>query len=178
MTMQQPMPRRQILGGPRWQDWTDLGLAIWLFISPWVLGFAITRLPVGPGPTPAGGEATLPGGALANASWNAWVLGVIVFVVAISAIARPQAWQSWVNMLLGIWIFIAPWVLGFATQQTQNAAWDHWVVGFLVFIVSLSNLWIFRRATVADTASTAPLSGDLPPRTEPSRAADKPRFPR
>ena len=47
------------------------------------------------------------------AAWNAWVLGVIVFLVAISAIGRMDFWQEYMNIVLSIWIFIAPWVLGF-----------------------------------------------------------------
>ena len=53
-------------------------------------------------------------GAAHAAAWNAWVLGVIVFLVAISAISRMDFWQEYVNIVLSIWIFIAPWVLGFA----------------------------------------------------------------
>ena len=42
----------------RWQDWAILFLAVWLFISPWVLQF-------GTGPIVA----------VSHAAWNAWVLG-------------------------------------------------------------------------------------------------------
>jgi hypothetical protein len=45
-------------------------------------------------------------------------------------------WQEWVNLALGVWIFIAPWVLGFATGGYVAAAWDHWIIGALVFIFS------------------------------------------
>lgn len=109
-----------------WQDWANLVLAIWLFISPWVLNFGAGGANAG-----AGGSAT----PAADASWNAWVLGVIVFLVALSAIGRMQLWQEWINLVLGIWVFIAPWVLGFA--GLGNAAWDHWIVGALVFLISV-----------------------------------------
>jgi hypothetical protein len=38
---------------------------------------------------------------------------VIVLLVAISAIGRMDFWQEYMNIVLSIWIFIAPWVLGF-----------------------------------------------------------------
>jgi len=108
----------------RWEDWINALLAIWFFLSPWILQF--------------GGRAdtSMLSGVAGKASWNAWVLGVIVFLVAVSAIGRMNLWQEWVNLLLGIWIFIAPWVLNFATGAYQAAAWDHWIIGALVFIFS------------------------------------------
>ena len=47
-------------------------------------------------------------------------------------------WQERASVVLAIWIFIAPWVLGF-THLTV-ASWDHWIVGVLVFLISLSVL--------------------------------------
>jgi len=71
-----------------------------------------------------------------TAAWNAWILAVVVFAIAISAVGRLSLRQEWANLVLGIWIFIAPWVLGFAALG--SAAWDHWIVGALIFLVSLS----------------------------------------
>ena len=136
----------------RWQDWCNLILAIWLFISPWVLQFGSGAQPAAQG---TGGGAIA---ATSNAAWNAWVLGVIVFLVALSAIGRMEFWQEWINLLLGIWIFIAPWVLGFV--NLANASWDHWVVGALIFLISISNLTAARRQpTTMDTV----YAGDKPP---------------
>jgi len=103
----------------RWPDGANLILAAWLFISPWVLQFAYTGA--------SGGSV---------AAWDAWVLGVVVFVVALSAMGQRFAkGQEWLNLALGVWIFIAPWVLAFAGGNSP-AAWDHWIVGVLVFLVS------------------------------------------
>jgi hypothetical protein len=115
----------------RWQDWALLVLAVWLFISPWVLGFAAGATAAGTG-TLAAGNATY------AAAWNAWIFGVVTAVVALWAMAQFAAWQEWVSVLIGIWLFVAPWVLRFS--GVQNPAWDHWIVGALVFIVSLSAL--------------------------------------
>jgi hypothetical protein len=128
-----------------WQDWANAIIAVWFFISPWVLHFGAGA--------PAADNGATPGvlGAVHTAAWNAWVLSVIVFLVAISAISRMDFWQEYVNIVLSIWIFIAPWVLGFA--MLSGAAWDHWVVGVLIFLFSISVLSRARHArTVTATA--------------------------
>jgi SPW repeat-containing protein len=127
-----------------WQDWANLVLAVWLFISPWVINF---------GGNPAAGAGATPGpvnDVASNASWNAWILGIIVFLVAVSAISRLQAWQEWINLLLGIWVFIAPWALGFT--GLAGAAWDHWIVGALFFILAVWDLQTVRNAPAVSTA--------------------------
>src|SRR5215212_7578076 len=129
-----------------WQDWVNAILAVWLFISPWILQF-------GSDATGAAGDAASGGaaGAAHTAAWNAWALGVIVFLVAISAISRMDFWQEYVNVVLSIWIFIAPWVLGFA--MLSGAASDHWVVGVLIFLFSISVLSRARQARTVTTTS-------------------------
>jgi hypothetical protein len=142
----------------RWQDWANLVLAIWLFVSPWVLQF-------GSGVSTAQPSAGAPGGPVAivgNAAWDAWVLGVIVFLVALSALGRMELWQEWLNLLLGAWIFAAPWALGFAGGNLAAAAWDHWIVGALVFILSIWNLSVAR-----STPATMAHAGDKPPTRTP-----------
>jgi hypothetical protein len=134
-----------------WQDWANAILAIWLFISPWVLQY-------GSGHSTAAGDAATGGllGAVQAAAWNAWVLGVIIFLVAISAISRMDFWQEYVNTVLSIWVFIAPWVLGFA--MLSGAAWSHWVVGVLVFLLSISVLSRARTARMVTTTADRPVT--------------------
>jgi hypothetical protein len=148
-----------------WQDWANLVLAIWLFISPWVINFSA------PAAAPAGAPAgAMVPPAVSNASWNAWVLGVIIFLVACSAIGRLRAWQEWVNLLLGIWLFVAPWALGFT--QLGGAAWDHWIVGVLVFLIAASDLQTVRGTTTAPPATGNIGTGTAT--TEPGYAGSKP----
>jgi hypothetical protein len=111
----------------KWQDWANLILAVWLFLSPWILGFAAAR-----GADPAA----------ANASWNAWLFGIVIGVIAAVAIARLQKWEEWVNAILGVWLFVAPWALGFS--GLSNATWDHWIVGALVFAFAVWDLQEIR----------------------------------
>jgi hypothetical protein len=137
----------------RWQDWVNLVLAVWLFISPWVLGFAAGRTVAS---TPAGIGATM-----TNPSWDAWIFGVITAIVALSAMFSRAPWQEWISLLIGIWLFIAPWVLAFSGMQ--NPAWDHWIVGALVFLVALSALSFTRGAVSYSHAGQKPLDTTPPP---------------
>ena len=106
-----------------WWDWLNVVAGIWLFVSPWVLNFtgAAARYPV----TTA---------IAMTAAWNAWVLGAVVFLLSLVATHRPQSRPEWINMLLGVWIFISPWILGFA--RLSPALWDHWITGAVIVIVA------------------------------------------
>ena len=94
----------------RWQDWLNLLIGIWLFISPWVIGFAGTDY---------------------AASWNAWILGVGIVVFSAIAVSMPQAWEEVINILLGIWMVISSWVIGVTTRAAETNAV---IVGLLVIL--------------------------------------------
>lgn len=59
-------------------------------------------------------------------------------------VGRRGGWQEWGNLILGAWIFVSPWIYGFATGHA--AAWDHWIVGVLIAIVSALSLGARRGA--------------------------------
>jgi hypothetical protein len=76
-----------------WEDWTNLFLGIWLFVSPWVF-----QLPNDSG-----------------VAWNAWISGGIIAVIAAAALLyQVQKWEEWTNAIVGIWIASSPWALGFS----------------------------------------------------------------
>lgn len=94
----------------RWQDWVNLVLGIWLFFSPFIVGFASTHNGI---------------------AWNCYIFGVCVFVVSVIALFAPQAWEEWINMIIGVWLVIAPFVLGFSAHI--GAVWNGIIVGALIF---------------------------------------------
>ena len=123
----------------RWEDWTIFLVSDWFFFSPWILQFGHNLN------TAEIGAAGAPIQAVGRAAWNAWVLGAIVFLVSLSAISRMDFWQERANAVLGVWIFIAPWVLNFAGVQMGAAAWDHWVTGAVIVFCAAYNLWDAQR---------------------------------
>ena len=95
----------------RWQDWCNVVLGIILFISPWY-------------------SATWSHG---TSSWDAWILGVAVAIVALWSLAMPRPLiPEGVNIVLGICVLISPWVLGFVPLGIE--AWSAWIIGVLVVL--------------------------------------------
>jgi hypothetical protein len=97
----------------RWQDVVNLLLGAWLFVSPWVLGF-----------NTAGIVAT-----------SAWVFGIIIAGLALSAILAYQQWEEWLEAAIGIWILVSPWVLKAAGNP--RILWSSLIVGALLVILAL-----------------------------------------
>lgn len=108
------------MNGKRPQDLCNLLLAALLFISPWIMGFVGETMP----------------------AWNAWIVAVALAVVAFAALSAFAEWEEWVNLLLGIWLMAAPWVLGFTGNF--NAFWTHIVLGVLTATVSAWAVWDYR----------------------------------
>jgi hypothetical protein len=56
-----------------------------------------------------------------------------------------KRWQDWVNLVLGAWMVVSPWALGFADKQNP-AALTAWVLGaaiivFAAIAVSMPQAW-------------------------------------
>lgn len=121
------------------QGWIYLVFGVWLFVSPWILGFSNTTLPAGAaGVEGAAADFSLvagPAATLGAAAWDAWIVGAVVALVALLTIARVALFEDHVEIVLGAWIFAAPWVLGFY-RWWPGAAWDHWLSGLVVFLVA------------------------------------------
>ena len=98
-------------------DIVNLIAGVVLAISPWVLGFAG-----------------------AGFAWNAWIVGVVVALVAIGALVAFRQWEEWVNLVLGIWAIVSPWVLGFSADS--GAAVTHVIVGLVVALLAAVELWL------------------------------------
>lgn len=79
-----------------WQDPISLIAGIWLAASPWVLAYQVETRP----------------------AFNAVIAGVLIALIAFYALYEVFAWQEWANLLLGVWLSVSPWVLGFSAMQT------------------------------------------------------------
>jgi SPW repeat-containing protein len=98
----------------KWQDAIALLLGIWLFFSPWILGF----------------YAAIPG-----ASWNFFVIGVAFIVFAAFGLKLAATWEEWVNLVLGAWLLVSPWVLRYSDNITARD--DAVVVGLIVAAMAI-----------------------------------------
>jgi formate hydrogenlyase subunit 4 len=93
-------------------SWLNILLGIWVIISPFVVQFA--QLPA--------------------AMWNNVIVGIIIAVLAIirTSVPRQPGW-SWVNVILGIWMIISPFVLG---AMTTAILWNNIILGIVIAIVA------------------------------------------
>jgi SPW repeat len=97
-------------------DVINLILGAWLFLSPWIFGFAGT------------------------AAMNAWIVGALIALVAIAALMAFTEWEEWANIVLAIWAIVAPWNLGFDGNTAAMA--NHVIVGIIVAVLAAVELWV------------------------------------
>jgi hypothetical protein len=104
---------------------------IWLVLAPFALDYQIT-------------------GAGFDGSWNDIVIGVALAVVTLVRIAAPARTVALglVNVALGSWLIIAPFLLGYnvAGADAIGATWNDIVVGAVVVALSLGSLLLASRA--------------------------------
>jgi hypothetical protein len=98
----------------RWQDWLTFVLGIWLLVSPSFYSTSYT---------------------LNAMTYNTLIMGVVVLIISGAAIANYQPWEEWLETLVGVWLIVSPFALGF-TDMTF-AMTNHIVVGAVVVIDSL-----------------------------------------
>lgn len=115
----------------RWRDWLLLAFGVWLVISPFVLGYG------GPG--------------VGMAMWNPIIVGVAVIIFAAAVVMKPQQWEEWINLVLGVWLILAPFILGFT--QLQAALWNHLIVGALIVAGAVWSLMQMRAHNVRHTTA-------------------------
>lgn len=96
----------------------QLVLAIFLFVSPWLFVFA---------------NGSLRFDTLASAT--------LVAVISLAALVAFQEWEEWINFVLGVWISLSPWILGF---QHTAAMFVNLTVGILIAYLAMLELWLIH----------------------------------
>jgi SPW repeat len=102
-----------------WEDWIGALLGLWLLVSPMALQY----------------------GAMAAAQ-NAFLVGFLLIVIEFVELTAFRAWEEWINVVLGAWLVVSPWVLGGASSTaTANLV----IVGLLVLALALYEIWDERQ---------------------------------
>jgi hypothetical protein len=109
----------------KWASWVNVILGAWLIISPWTMGYRT-------------GASTA----------EDVILGAAVIIVALVSMAAMSTAGAWVNVILGIWIIIAPWVLGYAHARTGGPI-NEVITGVLVVVFALLRLASGQRLVTA-----------------------------
>jgi len=109
------------------QDAGKILLALWLFVSPWMMNYNDVRLPV----------------------WNGFAVGIVVAAASLAAILKFTTWEEWINIIAGFWLIGSPWVLGYTAllgpTRTLPATANHLAVGLAIVILSLWELNVWER---------------------------------
>ena len=98
-----------------------------LFISPWLFSL------------PAGVK-----------SRNAFISGIVIVVLSIAALAAFAVWEEWLNLIVGLWLIVSPWVLKF---QGTRAMWVDVVIGIIVAVLAAIELWMMSQTPPRQAAS-------------------------
>src|SRR5690606_32363130 len=72
------------------------------------------------------------------AAWNALACGAMVLAISIRALYSYREHAEWINLLLGCWVFLSPFLLGFGSSMI--ATWTHVVLGVIVACVAAAQL--------------------------------------
>ena len=77
-----------------------------------------------------------------KAAENAALAGIAIAVLAIAALAAFAIWEEWLNLVVGLWTLVSPWVLGF---QGTHAMTVHVIIGAAVAILAAIELWLLSQ---------------------------------
>ena len=100
-----------------WEDVVNAFLGAVLFLMPWLFELGSTA-----------------------AAWNVGIVGAVIVALSIAAIVRFTQWEEWINLILGLWVMVSPWVLGFAAMAA--AMWGHVVIGAAIVALAALELWM------------------------------------
>lgn len=104
----------------QWEDWASWVLGIWLLLSPWTLWFYLDEV----------------------ATRNAVVVGLLIVFTEVVELSIFRDWEEWINVVLGAWLLISPWVLGI---HALSATADFLIIGLLVVALALYEIRSDRR---------------------------------
>lgn len=99
-------------------DIYNLVFGVLLFTSPWLL--ATTHAVMGE---------------------DAWVASGLIVSLSVAALMAFAEWEEWIILLLGIWLVVSPWILGFhhVTAMKINVG-----VGIVVAYLAGLELWLLH----------------------------------
>ena len=98
-----------------WASGINLILGVWLFISPWIIAYVASE-----------------------ARWNDLIVGAAIVLFSwIRLVSRDRTGvPSWINLLLGLWLIFAPFVMHYVSNGQR---WNSVVVGVIVAVLAITS---------------------------------------
>jgi SPW repeat len=104
---------------PKSRSGWNLAFGIWLIIAPFILGYA----------------------AVTPAFRNDIYVGIIVFILAlIGTLSTDIRWSRTLNVIAGIWLLFAPFILRYPTAAAMSAIVNDVILGILVIVFASTSL--------------------------------------
>jgi SPW repeat len=91
---------------------------LFLFVSPWLFAYVSEKARV-----------------------DIWTSGAAIVAISIAAIVAFSDWEEWTNLLLGLWLIVSPWALGFAHTRAMHVTI---FIGVLVAFFAALELWLLH----------------------------------
>ena len=73
----------------------------------------------------------------------------VIAVISIAALTAFAVWEEWLNLIVGLWVLVSPWVLHF---QGTTAMTFHVVIGIIVAALAAFELWLLYQNPTQLTA--------------------------
>jgi hypothetical protein len=89
---------------------------LFLFVSPWLFAYVSEKVRI-----------------------EVWASGAAIAAISIAAMIAFSDWEEWVNLLLGAWLMISPWVLGFVHTSAMHVSI---AIGAMVVFIAALELWL------------------------------------
>jgi hypothetical protein len=115
-------------------DLYNLLLGLVLFASPWFFAHASR-----------------------TAGFDLWLSSAAIIVLSIAAMIAYSTWEEWINLALGLWLVVSPYLLGFAHTRAM-----HFAIGIgsaIVFFAGLE-LWLRHEAAQSKRISDGEVSDE------------------
>jgi SPW repeat-containing protein len=107
----------------QWEDWCSWLLGIWLCISPWALRYDLDPI----------------------ATQLSVLSGLLIILAELVTLSIFRSWEEWINVILGAWLVICPWILGISAWTVRT--------NFIVLGVLMTALALYEILSARDRES-------------------------
>jgi hypothetical protein len=99
-------------------DLYNLLFGLFLFVSPWLFAYASE-----------------------SARVDLWTSGAVIAATSVIAAVAFANWEEWLNLLLGAWLMVSPWALGFMHTRAMHISIG---LGAMVAFLAALELWLMN----------------------------------
>ena len=70
---------------------------------------------------------------------TASIIGLLIAVLSIAALAAFAVWEEWLNLVAGLWLIATPWLFSF---EDSNAVMIDVMIGIVVVVLATFEIWL------------------------------------